>query len=187
MASQRWWALLGPLFVMAGLPQEGTAFTAGAISVGIAYFIMTSLHVIVGELMPKSIALQQPEKVSLLVGRPMTWVAKLFTPLIWMLNGTGNFLLKRLGLHASEGHAQVHSPEELDLLFAQSHDAGELTKTEFEILHRVVNFSDLTAREIMVPRVEMKALPLSMTRAELTTYINRSAAHARAGFSWLNG
>ena len=170
--------ILGPLFVMAGLPHEGTAFTAGAISVGIAYFIMTALHVIVGELMPKSIALQQPEKVALLVGRPMTWVAKLFTPLIWMLNGTGNFLLRRLGLHASEGHAQVHSPEELDLLFAQSHDAGELTKTEFEILHRVVKFSDLTAREIMVPRVEMKALPLSMTRAELTMYINE-APHTR--------
>jgi CBS domain containing-hemolysin-like protein len=122
--------------------------------------------------MPKSIALQQPERVSLLVGHPMTWVAKLFTPLIWMLNGTGNFLLRRLGLHASEGHAQVHSPEELDLLFAQSHDAGELTKTEFEILHRVVRFSDLTAREIMVPRVEMKALPVSMTRTELVDYIS---------------
>lgn len=164
--------ILGPLFLKAGLPIEGTPFTAGAIAVGLAYFIMTALHVIVGELMPKSIALQQPERVSLLVGRPMTWVAKLFTPLIWMLNGTGNFLLKRLGLHASEGHSQVHSPEELDLLFAQSHDAGELTKTEFEILHRVVRFSDLTAREIMVPRVEMKALPVSMRRADLIAYIN---------------
>jgi CBS domain containing-hemolysin-like protein len=164
--------ILGPLFVMAGLPKDGTTFTAGLVAVGLAYFIMTALHVIVGELMPKSIALQQPERVSLLVGRPMTWTAKLFTPLIWMLNGTGNFLLRRLGLNASEGHAQVHSPEELDLLFAQSHDAGELTKTEFEILHRVVRFSDLTAREIMVPRVEMKALPVSMTRAELIAYIN---------------
>ena len=165
-------SILAPLFVMAGLPAEGTTFTAGLVAVGLAYFIMTALHVIVGELMPKSIALQQPERVSLLVGRPMTWTAKLFTPLIWMLNGTGNFLLRRLGLHASEGHAQVHSPEELDLLFAQSHDAGELTKTEFEILHRVVRFSDLTAREIMVPRVEMKALPVSMTRAELVDYIS---------------
>lgn len=163
--------MIGPLFVRAGLPEHGTTFTAGAISIAIAYFIMTSMHVIIGELMPKSIALQQPEKVALLLGRPMTLAAKLFTPLIWMLNGTGNFLLKILGLHGAAGHDQVHSPEELDLLFAQSHDAGELTKTEFEILHRVVKFSDLTAREIMVPRVEMKAIPLTMTRGELAAYL----------------
>ena len=163
--------MLEPLLLMAGLPKEGTALTSSAIALGLAYFIMTALHVIIGELMPKSIALQQPNTVALLIGRPMTLAAKLFTPLIWMLNGTGMFLLRRLGLHAVEGHAQVHSPEELDLLFAQSHDAGELTKTEFEILHRVVRFSDLTAREVMVPRVEMVALPVTMTRAQLQAYL----------------
>src|SRR5687768_7505358 len=108
----------------------------------------------------------------MLIVRPMMWFTWICTPLVWMLNHSVNFLLKLLGLHVAEGHAQVHSPEELDLLFAQSHDAGELTKTEFEILHRVVRFSDLTAREIMVPRVEMKALPVSMKRAELIAYIN---------------
>ena len=66
--------------------------------------------------------------------------------LIWMLNGTGNFLLRIIGFHAAEGHATVHSPEELDLLFTQSHEGGQLSQTEREILHRVVKFSDLTAR-----------------------------------------
>jgi CBS domain containing-hemolysin-like protein len=163
--------LFEPLLLMAGMPKEAGPITASALALGLSYFIMTALHVIVGELMPKSIALQQPENISLLIGRPMMLAARLFTPLVWVLNGTGNFLLRRMGLHASEGHAQVHSPEELDLLFAQSHDAGELTKTEFEILHRVVRFSDLTAREVMVPRVEMSALPLTMTRAQLQAYL----------------
>jgi CBS domain containing-hemolysin-like protein len=80
--------MLEPVLTMAGLPKEGTAITSSAVALGLAYFIMTALHVIVGELMPKSIALQQPDKVSLLLGRPMMLAAKLFTPLIWLLNET---------------------------------------------------------------------------------------------------
>ncbi|HVF09208.1 MAG TPA: hemolysin family protein [Abditibacteriaceae bacterium] len=161
--------LLGPLFTW--LPEGTRGLTRGGIATAFAYFIMTAMHVIIGELMPKSIALQKPEMTSLWVGRPMTLIAKLFTPLIWMLNGTGNFLLRLLGLHATEGHAQVHSPEELDMIIKQSHEGGELNATEFEILHRVVKFSDLTAREVMVPRVEMQALPVGITMAELTALL----------------
>jgi CBS domain containing-hemolysin-like protein len=164
--------ILQPLFFMAGLPDSGTAFTSAAVATGLAYFIMTALHVIVGELMPKSIALQKAEATCLVIGRPMTLIAKLFTPLIWMLNGTGNFLLRRIGITASEEHAQVHSPEELDLLFTQSHEGGKLSATEREILHRVVKFSDLTAREVMVPRVEMHGLPVELPRNDLVTFVH---------------
>lgn len=153
--------MLQPLMTSLGLPAKGTLSSA-AVAVGLAYFIMTALHVIIGELMPKSIALQKPDTTALLIGRPMTLCAKLFAPLIWMLNGTGNFLLRRFGLHATEGHSQVHSPEELDILFTQSHQAGALTETERDILHRVVKFSDLMAREIMVPRVEVQGIPFEM-------------------------
>ncbi|HEY0076979.1 MAG TPA: hemolysin family protein [Abditibacteriaceae bacterium] len=161
-----------PLLIQAGLPKEGQPLAAGFVALVLAYFIMTALHVIIGEQLPKTIAIQKADVSAMLIVRPMMWFTWICTPLVWMLNHSVNFLLKLLGLHVAEGHSQVHSPEELDLLFAQSHDAGELTKTEFEILHRVVRFSDLTAREIMVPRVEMKALPVSMTRAELIAYIN---------------
>jgi CBS domain containing-hemolysin-like protein len=162
--------LLEPLFTW--LPEKGEGITRGAVSIGLAYFIMTALHVVIGELMPKSIALQKTESTALFVGRPMLLVARLFTPLIWMLNGTGNFLLRRIGMQASEGHGQVHSPEELDLIFTQSHEGGELTDTERELLHRVVKFSEISARAIMVPRVEMKALPLEMPRETLTEYLH---------------
>ena len=169
--------LFTPLFnwVPAGLP---AGITGSAIAVGVAYFVMTAMHVIIGELMPKSIALQDAEKVSLVIGRPILFFGKLFAPLIWMLNGTGNFLLGLIGVHSVEGHGAVHSPEELDLLVKESHQGGKLNDTEAEILHRVVKFSDLTLREVMVPRVEMQALPVEMTRGTLRTFVE-SRPHSR--------
>jgi CBS domain containing-hemolysin-like protein len=127
--------------------------------------------VIIGELMPKSIALQRAEQTALWIGRPMTFFAAVFSPLIWLLNGIGNSLLRMLGFHAAEGHAQVHSPEELDLIFTESHKGGEINQTEFEILHRVVRFSDTNVRAVMVPRLEMQALPVSISRKELADFL----------------
>ena len=169
--------LFTPLFswVPAGLP---AGITGSAIAVGVAYFVMTALHVIIGELMPKSIALQDAEKVSLIIGRPILFFGKLFAPLIWLLNGTGSFLLRLIGVHSVEGHGSVHSPEELDLLVKESHQGGQLNDTEAEILHRVVRFSDLTLREVMVPRVEMQALPIEMTRGKLRAFAE-SRPHSR--------
>jgi CBS domain containing-hemolysin-like protein len=128
--------------------------------------------------MPKSIALQRPERTALWIGRPMTFFAVLFSPLIWMLNGIGNFLLRRLGLQAAEGHSQVHSPEELDMIFTESHKGGEINQTEFEILHRVVRFSDTNVRAVMIPRLEMQALPVLISRSTLTAFL-QSRPHTR--------
>jgi CBS domain containing-hemolysin-like protein len=101
----------------------------------------------------------------------MSFFAIVFSPLIWLLNGIGNALLRLMGFHAAEGHAQVHSPEELDMIFTESHKGGEINQTEFEILHRVVRFSDTNVRAVMVPRLEMQALPVSVTRKELTAFL----------------
>lgn len=161
--------LLTPLFTW--MPERWWGVTRTALVAGFAYFIMTALHVIIGELMPKSIALQRAESTALWVGRPMVFFAMVFSPLIWMLNGIGNFLLRLLGFHSAEGHSQVHSPEELDMIFTESHKGGEINQTEFEILHRVVRFSDTTARAIMVPRLEMHSLPAIITRSELTDFL----------------
>ena len=161
--------LLTPLFFW--MPERWWGLTRGALVASFAYFIMTTLHVIIGELMPKSIALQSSERTALWIARPMAFFAVVFSPLIWMLNGIGNFLLGLLGFHAAEGHSQVHSPEELDLIFTESHKGGEINQTEFEILHRVVRFSDTTARAIMVPRLEMQALPVTIARSALTDFL----------------
>jgi putative hemolysin len=161
--------LLTPLFFW--MPERWWGITRTALVASFAYFIMTTLHVIIGELMPKSIALQRSESTALWVGRPMAFFAVVFSPLVWMLNGIGNFLLSLLGFHPAEGHSQVHSPEELDIIFTESHKGGEINQTEFEILHRVVRFSDTTARAIMVPRLEMQTLPVTLTRRELTEFL----------------
>lgn len=168
--------LLTPLFIWA--PEQWRGITRGALVAGLAYFIMTAMHVIIGELMPKSIALQRAERTALRVGRPMAFFALIFSPLIWLLNGIGNFLLRLLGFHAAEGHSQVHSPEELDLIFTESHKGGEINQTEFDILHRVVRFSDTTARAIMVPRLEMQTLPMTITRSALTAFL-QNRPHTR--------
>lgn len=165
-------------FVFGWVPEEWQGLTRGALVAGSAYFIMTALHVIIGELMPKSIALQRAEVTALWIGRPMSFFAAIFSPLIWLLNGIGNYLLRLLGFHAAEGHAQVHSPEELDMIFTESHKGGEINQTEFEILHRVVRFSDTNVRAVMVPRLEMQALPVRITRKELADFL-QSRPHTR--------
>ena len=165
-------------FVFSWVPEEWQGLTRAALVAGSAYFIMTALHVIIGELMPKSIALQKAEATSLWIGRPMSFFAAIFSPLIWLLNGIGNFLLRLLGFHAAEGHAQVHSPEELDMIFTESHKGGEINQTEFEILHRVVRFSDTNVRAVMVPRLEIQALPVRITRKELADFL-QSRPHTR--------
>ena len=164
---------LEPLFsaLFMWLPGESLGITRAALVASFTYFIMTALHVIIGELMPKSIALQKPTTTALWIARPMSFFAVIFYPLTWMLNGIGNFLLNLIGFHPAEGHSQVHSPEELDMLFTELHKGGEINVTEFEILHRVVRFSDTTARAVMVPRLEMQALPTSITRNTLTEFL----------------
>jgi CBS domain containing-hemolysin-like protein len=167
--------VLEPLLLagFAWMPEHFLGLTRATLALVFAYLIMTSMHVIIGEQLPKTAAIQKADTAALLIVRPMTWITWICTPLVWILNVSVNFLLVRLGLHAGEGHEQqVHSPEELDLLFTQAHEGGQLTTTERDILHRVVKFSDLTAREVMVPRVEVEGIPVEMPRRDLTALIH---------------
>lgn len=166
-----------PLFSWMSGPFLGISSTGFAIV--LAYFVMTTMHVVIGELVPKNFALQKSEAAALFLVRPITLFMKICTPLVWFLDGLGSIVLKMLGLKASgDKHASVHSAEELDLIFTQSHEGGEISDTEREILHRVVKFSDMTAREVMVPRVEMQGVPFQMPLSELTALL-RSQPHTR--------
>jgi len=163
--------LLGNGLQMLSLPNEFLGITRAAVAFVLAYFLMTTMHVVIGELVPKSIALQRTESTALFIVRPMILAAKLFAPLVWLLNGIGGLILRMVGMHALDESSQVHSPEELDLIFTQSFQGGELTGTELDLLHRVVRFSDLCAREVMVPRVEIGALPLEISQGDLEKYL----------------
>lgn len=157
--------IIEPIFVfMPGISQNIATHT---VSVSLAFALITFLHVVIGELMPKSIALEFPEKTALLIAKPMDVISWIFTPFIWCLNGFGNNLLKLLHIPHTNGAHLVHSTEELDMLVDASYNEGVLNETEKDMLHNMFKFSDLTAKQVMVPRTDMICIPKDMTIDEL--------------------
>ena len=148
--------MIEPLFHYLSLSESALH----SVSFVAAFLFITFLHVVLGELVPKSLALQQPERTALVVSFPMAWIVVLLHPLIWSLNGTGNFILRMMGIKGSDGHHNVHSAEELQILVSQSYKAGALDGTESELIDRTFRFSELTAKEIMVRRVDVVGLDL---------------------------
>lgn len=157
--------MVEPLFNFLPLKYQLTA--AHTISIAIAFTFITVMHVVIGELMPKSIALQYPERTSLLVALPMRLITKLFNPAICILNGLGSFLLKFFKIPQSQTSHLAHSIEELNMLINASYNEGVLNETEKEMLHNVFKFSDLTAKQVMIPRTDMACIPSDISLEEL--------------------
>jgi len=139
-------------------PQTVQSGVSHSISAGIAFAIITFLHVVIGELAPKSIALQNPERTSLMIAQPTIWSEWLFKPFIWVLNGTGNALLRWVGVEPASGHELVHSVEELKMLVTASAEGGVMEADESEMLHAIFNLGGLLVRQVMIPRTEVIAL-----------------------------
>lgn len=137
------------------------------LSAALAFGVITFLHVVIGELAPKSIALQSPEQVSLVVARPIIWTEWIFKPAIWLLNGAGNGLLRLAGVRPAAGHELVHSVAELKMLVTASAEIGVVKVDEEEMLHAVFDFGDMLVRQVMVPRTEMVAVPAETTLESL--------------------
>ena len=168
-------SLIQPL--LAFLPATLAEATAHSVAVAIAFAIVTALHIVLGELAPKTIALERAEATALLVVKPTELFMRLFSPFISLLNGMGQAVVRALGLHSKGGHAMVHSEEELKMLVTASQEAGVLEEGEEQMLHRVFGFADLTAAQVMVPRTELIAVAESMPRETLIDEI------ARGGYS----
>jgi magnesium and cobalt exporter, CNNM family len=149
-------SMVFPLFSQ--LPVSIAITTAHSLAVAIAFIIITSLHIVLGELAPKTVALQYPEKTALLVAKPTELFLRAFKPFIRALNGMGWTVVRMLGMKASSGHGMVHSEEELKMLVTASQEAGVLEEDEEQMLHRVFHFAEFTAGEMMVPRTEMPAI-----------------------------
>ena len=147
--------LLQPLIEW--LPVNLQSGASHSIAVGLSFSIITFLHVVVGELMPKSIALQNPEKTSLWVARPTLWTEWIFKPFIWALNGTGSALLKMIGVNPADGHEVAHSVEELKMIVAASAEVGVVETEERKMLHAIFDFGELLVRRVMIPRTEISA------------------------------
>ena len=134
------------------------AVTAHTIAVAVAFATITALHIVLGELAPKTVALQHPERTALIVAGPTEVFMRLLWPFIALLNGMGRAVVRLAGLRPPSGHSLVHSEEELKMLVTASQEAGVLEEDEEQMLHRVFGFADLTAGHVMVPRTEMVAI-----------------------------
>ncbi len=138
-----------------------------SIAVTVAFITITFLHVVVGELAPKSIALQNPERTALFVARPTEVALFVFRPAIWALNGAGNGLLRLLGIRPASGHERVHSVHELRLLIESSQEGGVLEEHEEQMLQAVFDLRGMRAAQVMVPRTEMVCVPPNATLREI--------------------
>jgi len=134
-----------------------------SISVTAVLIILTTLQVVLGELFPKSVAILYPEKLALITAIPMKWSLTIFGPFIWLLNGSGNLVLKFLGAGQSDGHSHVHSPEEIELLVTESREGGLLHEQEQQLLRNAFRLKELVARQVMVPRTRLVAAPADST------------------------
>lgn len=136
------------------------SITAGGLVIVVAFFIVTFLHVVVGELMPKTLAIQHTEKLAFAVAGPMRFFNWLFRPAVVVLNGSSRRLLRLCGVKEAPVHSHVYTEEELQLIVEESRKAGVFTQDEQEMLERVLKFHDKTVREIMVPRPDVAAVEL---------------------------
>jgi CBS domain containing-hemolysin-like protein len=165
-----------PLFESLPAPWGGVA--SHSVATAIAFSLITWMHVVFGELIPKSLALQIPDKTSLWVAHPLLVFAWITRPVIVVMNGTGNFILRLFGFRAAESASMVHSVEELTLLIEDTEEAGILDSDQAAFVQNVFRLSDKKVRDCMVPREQMLALELS-TPPEAVLDKVRQGAHTR--------
>lgn len=146
--------LLHPLFGILHLSGNWTRILSFLIS----FILVTYLHVVLGELAPKTIAIQKAEQISLLTAKPIIYFYKILYPFIWLLNGSANLLIKLFGLKPVSEHEEAHSEEEIRIILSESYESGKINKTEFGYVNRIFTFDELLAKEIMVPRTDMVCL-----------------------------
>ncbi|MGV3540006.1 MAG: hemolysin family protein [Rufibacter sp.] len=139
---------------------------AHQIALPISFAVITVLHIVFGELAPKSLAIQRPESTTLAVAIPLRIVYYILLPFIWVLNGFSNFILKRIGVTPMHG-SEVHTAEELRLLFEQSAESGEIGGSQQELIENVFEFNERMVKQIMVPRTKLVALDLDSTEDEI--------------------
>ncbi len=145
-----------------------------SVSIATAFTIITLLHVVFGELVPKSIAIQKTETAVMFVVRPLYLFARLFKPIIFIFDHLAAFSLKIIGIQPAHDSDLVHSEEEIKLIAGASQRGGIIDKTESEIIKNAVDFSDKIAREIMIPRQDMECLYLENSYQENFDIIKQS-------------
>ena len=154
--------LILPVTQMLGLPDE----VGHTIALAIAFTIITSLHIVLGELTPKSMAIANVEDIMLAIAFPMVLFGRVMRPFVWILNTVANAISRKFGYDVKGENEDAHTEEEIRLLMKESYRQGLINSTEADFVDNVFSFTELNAREIMIPRTDMICLYLDDTPAE---------------------
>jgi putative hemolysin len=149
------------------LPGSSAGLAAHGIAFGCAFALLTVLQVVLGELVPKTISLARAERVALLVARPFRWFLRTFRWAIDALDGTARLVVRALGVSSTEAHSAVHSAEELQSMVEQAGERGLLHATEQNFIERSLEMRHVQVKEIMVPRPDLHALPVTASLEEV--------------------
>ncbi|ANU09883.1 transporter associated domain protein [Planococcus antarcticus DSM 14505] len=158
--------LFHPFFELLDVPSSASTI----LSFILAFSLVTFLHVVFGEMAPKTLALQFAEKMTLLLCPFLYWFGKIMYPFIFILNGSARILLRIFGVEPAK-EEQAHSEEELKIIMAQSFQSGEINQTELSYMQNIFAFDERSAKDVMIPRTQMVAFSDDLSNAELLTEI----------------
>lgn len=165
--------MLKPVFERV-LPGGATSSSVAAhsVAIGVAFATITFLHIVLGELAPKTLALERIERVALAVARPMELFYRAFKAPIWLLNKSGGLVLRLMGLRSTTEGTATYSEEELRQLIALSHKSGHLIEDERRLIYNVFDFTESTVADVMVPRLEVEAIDAALPPSEVLRRFN---------------
>jgi len=156
--------ILEPVFQLLSIDDPKTTDT---ISLTVGFILITFLHIVIGELAPKSLAIRHPKPTTLFVAIPLNLFYLIFKPFIWALNGLANKILKLIGIQPATESERSHSEEEIRILIAEGTRSGEIDQTEQQLIEKVFGFNDKIARDVMVPRNNMFAIDVEESREKI--------------------
>ncbi len=154
--------MIEPIMMNWGFPAQ----IIHTVSFAIAFSIITALHIILGELAPKSLAIQKAVSVILWIAVPLIGFYKLMYPFIWVLNAISNWILRGVGIQAANEHESAHTEAEIRILMEESHKQGYINQTELTFVDNIFDFAERDARDIMIPRIDMVCLDVQDTFTE---------------------
>ncbi|MDR0874328.1 MAG: hemolysin family protein, partial [Prevotellaceae bacterium] len=156
------------LFRIMGLNPSNSTVTF--VAVAVSFLLITVMHIIFGELVPKSIAIRKSEATALFVAHPLSWFYNIFKPFIWLMNAVSNGFLRMINIDPA-AEQDIHSTEELQLLVKQSADGGEIEEEDYEIIKNAFDFTDHSAKQIMVPRHNVFFIDIDTPKTEIVEKI----------------
>ncbi|MFD2705953.1 hemolysin family protein [Salibacterium lacus] len=162
--------ILHPILAFFPLPEAASSI----ISFILAFVLVTYLHVVIGELAPKTFAIQKAEALALAFAKPIIWFYRIMYPFIWLLNGSARMLTRLFGIRPASEHQTAHSEEELRIILSKSLEKGEINRAEYDFVNRIFAFDNRSAGDIMIPRTEMVTVSTEDTIDETVQLLSKN-------------